>query len=120
MKIRKILSGPLLALLAAHVAQAQTPADAAAISRFTVGDIRVQGLARVSEGTVFNYLPVNIGDELTPQQAARGHARPVRRPASSAPWNCAATATRWWWWCASGPRSRASRSRATRTSRPRT
>ncbi len=33
-------------------------------SQFTVGDIRVQGLQRISEGTVFNYLPVNIGDHL--------------------------------------------------------
>jgi outer membrane protein insertion porin family len=31
---------------------------------FTVGDIRVEGLQRISEGTVFNYLPVNIGDRL--------------------------------------------------------
>jgi outer membrane protein insertion porin family len=35
---------------------------------FTVGDIRVEGLERVSEGTVYNYLPVNIGDVLTPQR----------------------------------------------------
>jgi outer membrane protein insertion porin family len=35
-------------------------------SRFVVGDIRVEGLLRVSEGTVYNYLPVNIGDELNP------------------------------------------------------
>ncbi|MDB6045080.1 MAG: hypothetical protein JWM63_3631, partial [Gammaproteobacteria bacterium] len=35
---------------------------------FTVGDIRVEGLQRVSEGTVYNYLPVNIGDHLTPQR----------------------------------------------------
>ena len=33
---------------------------------FTVGDIRLEGLQRVSEGTVYNYLPVNIGDHLTP------------------------------------------------------
>src|ERR1700726_1217685 len=39
-----------------------TPAD------FTVGDIKVEGLQRVSEGTVYNYLPVNIGDHLTPQR----------------------------------------------------
>jgi len=32
---------------------------------FTVSDIHVEGLQRVSEGTVFNYLPVNIGDPLT-------------------------------------------------------
>jgi len=31
---------------------------------FTVGDIRIEGLQRISEGTVFNYLPVNIGDRL--------------------------------------------------------
>jgi outer membrane protein insertion porin family len=37
-------------------------------ARFTVGDIRVEGLQRVSEGTVYNYLPVNIGDELTAQR----------------------------------------------------
>ena len=32
---------------------------------FTVSDIHVEGLQRVSEGTVFNYLPVNIGDHLS-------------------------------------------------------
>lgn len=35
---------------------------------FTVGDIRVEGLQRVTEGTVYNYLPINIGDALTPQR----------------------------------------------------
>jgi outer membrane protein insertion porin family len=35
-------------------------------SEFTVGDIRLEGLQRVSEGTVYNYLPVNIGDHLPP------------------------------------------------------
>ena len=35
---------------------------------FRVGDIRVEGLQRVSEGTVYNYLPVNIGDRLTAQR----------------------------------------------------
>jgi outer membrane protein insertion porin family len=35
---------------------------------FTVGDIRVEGLQRISEGTVFNYLPVNIGDHLDQQR----------------------------------------------------
>jgi outer membrane protein insertion porin family len=37
-------------------------------SDFTVGDIKIEGLQRVSEGTVYNYLPVNIGDHLTPQR----------------------------------------------------
>ncbi len=31
---------------------------------FTVTDIRIQGLQRVSAGTVFNLLPVNIGDTI--------------------------------------------------------
>jgi outer membrane protein insertion porin family len=38
----------------------------ASAANFTVGDIRVEGLQRVSEGTVYNYLPINIGDRLTP------------------------------------------------------
>src|SRR5262245_56155705 len=35
---------------------------------FTVGDIRVEGLQRVTEGTVYNYLPINIGDTLSLQR----------------------------------------------------
>ncbi len=31
-------------------------------AQFTIGDIRVQGLQRVSPGTVFGLLPVNVGD----------------------------------------------------------
>ncbi|HTX25000.1 MAG TPA: outer membrane protein assembly factor BamA [Steroidobacteraceae bacterium] len=46
-------------------AQAVQPGSEA---NFTVGDIRVEGLQRISEGTVFNYLPVNIGDKLTPER----------------------------------------------------
>jgi outer membrane protein insertion porin family len=37
-------------------------------SDFTVSNIRVEGLQRVSEGTVYNYLPVNIGDHLNAQR----------------------------------------------------
>ena len=39
-------------------------AGAQASDGFTVGDIRVEGLQRIAEGTVYNYLPVNIGDRL--------------------------------------------------------
>lgn len=49
-------------IVAAQVAE--RPGD----SDFTVGDIRVEGLQRVSEGTVYNYLPVNIGDRLDTQR----------------------------------------------------
>ncbi|MFZ8914166.1 MAG: outer membrane protein assembly factor BamA, partial [Pseudomonadales bacterium] len=36
--------------------------DAGSAAAFTIGDIRVQGLQRVSPGTVFGLLPVNVGD----------------------------------------------------------
>ncbi len=32
---------------------------------FIISDIRVEGLQRISEGTVYNYLPLNRGDQLT-------------------------------------------------------
>ena len=44
------------------------PPAASTAADFTVGDIKIEGLQRVSEGTVYNYLPVNIGDHLTPQR----------------------------------------------------
>jgi len=31
---------------------------------FVVRDMRVEGLQRISEGTVFNYLPINVGDTI--------------------------------------------------------
>jgi outer membrane protein insertion porin family len=56
-----------LALLAYSALSAAQGVDADA-DNFTVGDIHIEGLQRISEGTVFNYLPVNIGDKLTPQR----------------------------------------------------
>ncbi|MEO7208939.1 MAG: outer membrane protein assembly factor BamA [Steroidobacteraceae bacterium] len=49
-----LASQPICAIVRAETAQ----------ETFTVGDIRIEGLQRISEGTVFNYLPVNIGDHL--------------------------------------------------------
>jgi outer membrane protein insertion porin family len=43
-------------------------AASAAQDALIVRDIRVEGLQRISEGTVFNYLPVNIGDRLDQQR----------------------------------------------------
>jgi outer membrane protein insertion porin family len=57
----------VLALQAMPPARAQLLAPAPE-PEFRVGNIRVEGLQRVSEGTVYNYLPVNIGDRLTPQR----------------------------------------------------
>jgi outer membrane protein insertion porin family len=50
-------------LVSGAAAQAQLAASDSD-AEFTVGDIKVEGLQRISEGTVFNYLPVNIGDRL--------------------------------------------------------
>jgi outer membrane protein insertion porin family len=36
-----------------------------AVDNFLVNDIRVEGLQRISPGTVFNYLPVKVGDILS-------------------------------------------------------
>jgi outer membrane protein insertion porin family len=38
---------------------------------FVVKDIRVEGLQRISAGTVFNYLPVKTGDEVTKSNSAQ-------------------------------------------------
>ncbi len=38
------------------------PGTGFAQEAFVVTDMRVEGLQRISEGTVFNYLPINIGD----------------------------------------------------------
>jgi outer membrane protein insertion porin family len=54
----------LLSLLTGAAALAQQ----ADVTDFTVGDIKIEGLQRISEGTVFNYLPVNIGDKLDAQR----------------------------------------------------
>ena len=48
----------LLALLA------MLPLTSMAASDFVVKDMRVEGLRRISEGTVFNYLPINVGDRI--------------------------------------------------------
>lgn len=45
-----------------------TPAISA-MESFPVKDIRVEGLQRISAGTVFNYLPVKVGDTLTEKKS---------------------------------------------------
>ena len=57
--MRRMIWAAVSAVLAVPAAHAQVDT-----SEFTVGDIRIEGLQRISEGTVFNYLPVNIGDRL--------------------------------------------------------
>jgi len=55
--MKRFVSLLLAAILPVSVAHA--------IEAFLVKDIRVEGLQRISPGTVFNYLPVKVGDSLT-------------------------------------------------------
>lgn len=62
MKTVRKLSALAAALLFATGAQAFEP--------FKVADIRVEGIQRTEAGTVFSYLPVKVGEELTPEKAS--------------------------------------------------
>jgi outer membrane protein insertion porin family len=69
MKSRAVLLASVALAVHATVALAQAQTQTKTQDAdFTVGDIKVEGLQRISEGTVFNYLPVNIGDHMTPQR----------------------------------------------------
>src|SRR5882757_8374485 len=61
------IAGAVAALLGASM-QTRAQTEATGSSDFTVSNIELEGLQRVSEGTVYNYLPVNIGDHLTGQR----------------------------------------------------
>nr|VFK13354.1 MAG: Beta-barrel assembly machine subunit BamA [Candidatus Kentron sp. LFY] len=41
-----------------------------ALDAFVVSDVRLEGLQRIEAGTVFNYLPVKVGDTVDEQRAA--------------------------------------------------
>lgn len=45
--------------------------EAAASYHFVVRDIKIKGLERVSTGTVLNYLPVQVGEEIGPEATPR-------------------------------------------------
>jgi len=57
--------------IAALILLASLTANAYAFDPFVVSDIRIDGLNRISAGTVYNYLPVNKGDRLTNSEAQR-------------------------------------------------
>nr|WP_251367054.1 outer membrane protein assembly factor BamA [Polynucleobacter sp. MG-Unter2-18] len=44
--------------------------NAQAADSFVIKDIRIEGLQRVEPGTVFSYLPVQVGDTLTDEKSA--------------------------------------------------
>ena len=64
----------MLGRFAAACLLAALPAVALGQS-FVVEDIRVEGLRRVSTGTVFNELPIAVGDEATPGDTAEAIKR---------------------------------------------
>ena len=55
--------------IAALLLLASLSANAVAFEPFVVSDIRIDGLSRISAGTVYNYLPVNKGDQFTEDEA---------------------------------------------------
>ena len=59
-----------LAFLRAGSARAAADDAGAGAAEFAVQEIRLEGLQRISEGTVYNYLPVNIGDRLDSRRVA--------------------------------------------------
>jgi outer membrane protein insertion porin family len=58
-----------VAALAACLMLAALGAAAQSFNPFVVKDIRVEGLQRTEPGTVFSYLPVKVGDTMTPEKA---------------------------------------------------
>lgn len=54
----------------AMLALALLSAQAQAFDAFEIKDIRVEGIQRTEAGTVFSYLPVKVGETLTPARAS--------------------------------------------------
>jgi len=59
--MKKFIVALLLAIAPAPALHALEP--------FVVKDIRVEGLQRIAAGTVFNYLPIKVGDTVTPKSS---------------------------------------------------
>ena len=55
-------------LLAALVSLAASMSANAAFEPFVVRNFRVEGAQRIAEGTIYNYLPINIGDTVNEQR----------------------------------------------------
>jgi outer membrane protein insertion porin family len=64
-RVARVLAALALVVSTSPGRAQETTADPAS---FEVTDIRVEGLQRITEGAVFNQLPVNVGDRLTPQR----------------------------------------------------
>ncbi|GGY25574.1 outer membrane protein assembly factor BamA [Paludibacterium paludis] len=60
-----------LKLVAAAVLGLSTASASWALSPFVIKDIRVEGLQRTEAGTVFNYLPIKVGDTFSDEKASQ-------------------------------------------------
>ncbi len=59
----------IIAVVAVIFAFAASAAAAQSFQPFVVKDIRVEGLQRTEPGTIFSYLPVKVGETMTPEKA---------------------------------------------------
>ena len=79
---------------AALIIAAGLSVNAQAADNFVIKDIRIEGLQRVEPGTVFSYLPVQVGDTFTEDKSTEaikalystGFFRDVQIQAQGAPW----------------------------------
>lgn len=69
--MKRIAAALLLALSAPLVTAQSLAPTAPGFAPFTVSDIRVEGLQRISAGTVFTYLPIEKGDQVDRNAASQ-------------------------------------------------
>ncbi|MGE5089366.1 MAG: outer membrane protein assembly factor BamA [Candidatus Levyibacteriota bacterium] len=65
---RRHRAGPSLPALLVGVILSALSVASWAVEPFVVRDIRVEGVQRTEPGTVFNYLPIKVGDRVTDQK----------------------------------------------------
>jgi outer membrane protein insertion porin family len=63
-------ANPMLRFLTAFVLLFSCLTPVSAAERFVIKDIKIEGLQRTSAGTVFNYLPVKVGDTLDEKKSS--------------------------------------------------
>jgi len=61
---------PLRPLTSALLALTLLAPQAHAFEAFEIKDIRVEGIQRTEAGTIFSYLPIKVGENLTPERAS--------------------------------------------------
>lgn len=64
MRLKGLLGGAMLAAMFG----ASLPIGAQVSETWTVRNFRVEGAQRITEGTIYNYLPINIGDTIDDQR----------------------------------------------------